>query len=333
MKVLSSDLKQQLFNEFPQMLSSLIIVSPYISLWTIEQLLEKIQKYNEPVKITVITTFERNNFLNGASSLEAIQLLVKNDIQVYALNNLHTKAYIFNDSKCIVGSANFTRNGLLFNHELLIVLDQVHDSEPIVEYTHKLLDDIQKNGDWLITEDLIKIELDALQEISPRVDVEQVPTKFIWGANLDTQIQSQNIVLSIPAGDTIHLIESFHIHAHPVKKGYNYKETDFITFRRNKGGIMTNVYKIHQKFELDMEEWQDSINTLPISSVLKKNLSNYILNRWKGFGFEQTLTYKFYILEEHTILNNEPRPEINNTGNRYYDLKHLMDGNPYVYTL
>jgi len=195
MKVLYSDLHQQLFNEFPQVLSSLIIISPYISLYTIEQLLEKTKKYNELVKINIITTFDRNNFLNGASSLEAIQLLVKNNIEVYALNNLHTKAYIFNDSKCVVGSANFTRNGLLFNHELLLVLEQAQDIKPIVEYTHKLLDDIKKAGDWLITEELIKNEFAELQHLSPMMNIEQFRNKSTWGANLNTQEQSQKVVL------------------------------------------------------------------------------------------------------------------------------------------
>ena len=328
MKVLSSDLHQQLFNEFPQVLSSLIIISPYISLYTIEQLLEKTQKYNGLVKINIITTFDRNNFLNGASSLEAIQLLVQNNIEVYALHNLHTKAYIFNDSKCVVGSANFTRNGLLFNHELLLVLEQAQDVKPIVEYSQKLLDDIKNAGDWLITNELIKNEFAELQQLSPMMNIEQLRNKSTWGANLNAQEQSQKVVLSIPAGDTINLIESFHIHSHPVKKGYNYRETDFITFRRNKGGIMTHVYKVHQTFEISMEEWQDSIDALPTSPIFKENLSSYISNRW-----ERGLNYKYYILEEYVILSNEPRPEKNNTGSRYYDLGHLMQGNPYVYTL
>ena len=87
---------------------------------------------------------------------------------------------------------------------------------------------------------------------------------------------------------------------------------------------MTHVYKVHQTFEISMEEWQDSIDALPTSPIFKENLSSYISNRWEGYGFERGL---------NVILSNEPRPEKNNTGSRYYDLGHLMQGNPYVYTL
>lgn len=333
MRLLSDNLFEDFFNEIPLELSSIVIISPYISLHTIEGLIEKLEntKGYKQINVIVITTFNRQNFFRGSSSLDAIQLLVEKNIKVYALDNLHTKAYIFNDSKCIVGSANFTRNGLLFNHELLVVLEQ-KEAKPVVEYAYNLLDKIKSNGDWLITLPLLDAEKTALMKLSQSVKVKKTKP-CTWGANLINNTLSQNVVLSISAGDTINLIETFHIHSHPIKIGYNYKNTNLITFRRSNGGIMKVVYKINQKFTIDMNNWKDSIEILPISPLNKSNLINYIIERYNGLGFDPTFVYKFYILEEYISLRNEPKPEKNNTGSRYYDLGHLMEGNPFVYTL
>ena len=47
----------------------------------------------------------------------------------------------------------------------------------------------------------------------------------------------KNIVISIPASNSIDLIYKYLIHAHPDKIGYGYKDVGYYTFRRE-GGVM-----------------------------------------------------------------------------------------------
>lgn len=322
MKLISNDLNHLLFKEIPRPLEKAIIISPYISEKTVIRFL----KYMDtPAAITVITTFNRENFITGASSLATLSLLVDNNISVYALNDLHTKAYIFNNKKCLVGSANFTENALNKNHELLLVLDQPHECNEIITYASNLLKQITSNGNWIITKQLIQLEIEAIQKLTYTS-----PHKKEWGATLESPTVNP-IVLSVAAGDTIDIIETVNIHAHPVKPSFKYKNTNLITFRRRSGGQMDNVYKIEDTLELTMSDWQSQLNTTYILASEKDRISRYIVSRYANLGFDESCNYKFYILKPYTSLPNKPRPEKNSPSHRYYNLADLTTTHSYIY--
>ena len=67
------------------------------------------------------------------------------------------------------------------------------------------------------------------------------------------QFDDNDIVLSVPAGDTIKLIEMYNVHAHPIKVGYSYRPTELIAFRKRHGGVMDDVYSIRSIHNFDME--------------------------------------------------------------------------------
>ncbi|MEK4284199.1 phospholipase D-like domain-containing protein [Ureibacillus sp. FSL K6-0165] len=75
---------------------------------------------NKNLYCKIITRFERKAFIEKSSSLEALKLLIENNVQILALKDLHSKVYLIDGEKCFVGSANFTTKGLTTNHELLL---------------------------------------------------------------------------------------------------------------------------------------------------------------------------------------------------------------------
>ena len=125
------------------------IISPFIGFKTAQL----IKKYISDSKIecTIITRFYREDFLNNASSLEGLKELVKCGANIYSLQDLHTKLYLFDESVSIVGSANFTMGGFKLNHELsLIIIDEDDISNEFNRYFDEMLIEIKRSGDWLL---------------------------------------------------------------------------------------------------------------------------------------------------------------------------------------
>lgn len=126
MQLISDHLEKNLFGEIENCKNSIVIISPSLSKSTVKRLIDLI--IEKDLRCTVVTRFERKAFIDGASSLKAIKLLIKHDIPVLALKNLHSKVYIFDKHICMIGSANFTKKGLTKNHELLMKLTETATS-------------------------------------------------------------------------------------------------------------------------------------------------------------------------------------------------------------
>jgi len=108
--------KNEIRSLFCQSEARIRIVSPFIGRRTSEGLAKLIQE--KQLTCQVITRFCREDFIQGASSLEGLKALVNAGVTIYSLNGLHTKLYIFDSLATIITSANFTQGGLITNFEL-----------------------------------------------------------------------------------------------------------------------------------------------------------------------------------------------------------------------
>lgn len=333
MELLKDNLEKELFKIIQLCEEELIIISPYISLNVAKRLIQTIK--SNAINCTIITRFERKSFVEKASSLDAIKSLVENGVQILTLKDVHSKLYLIDSNKAFVGSANFTNKGLNTNHELLLYFDDKTETDKFYDYAHELIVKIKQAGNFTITLKQIEKEEDFIQEYKRRTDEKEEELCYSWGANLDTEndIDENSVVLSVPAGSTIHLIEKYYVHAHPISSGYNYTPTDFITFRKPKGGVMDTIYKIDHSFPIEMKEWRTEIEKLDISETTKEKLMNYIVNRYKDFEFEKAPKYKFYLVSFLCDLPNEPRPPINNAGGWLYRYKDLVESKQHVNTI
>src|SRR4051794_2455522 len=107
MQLLSGNLEKHMFEEIENCHERIMIISPFLSTYTIKKLIDYIEK--KGLNCTIVTRFERKAFIDGASSLEALKILIENNITVLALKDLHSKVYIFDHHTCMIGSANFTK--------------------------------------------------------------------------------------------------------------------------------------------------------------------------------------------------------------------------------
>lgn len=68
--------------------------------------------------LSVVTRFNLDDFCAGVSSLDTLEWLIGEGAEIRGIQYLHAKAYLFDDARAIVTSANLTTAALIRNHEL-----------------------------------------------------------------------------------------------------------------------------------------------------------------------------------------------------------------------
>lgn len=133
-------------------------------------------------------------------------------------------------------------------------------------------------------------------------------------------------VLSVPVGQTWHLVEAFDVHACP--SSYSYRQTRFIAFRP-KGGEMKSVFLIEKIYVF-------APNVSLASGVATEHrgrLRDYIAARVADRLFDgPDQPYRFYMLSRETQMNlpHLPAPARNPQGHCYFTLDSLTSGEKVV---
>lgn len=116
-KVLTSNHYEEISSLFSRAQKEIKIVSPYLSPGTADTLC-KAAKCG--IRCTFITRVYTDDFLQRSNSIDALRKMLDSGITVYAMIALHAKLYLFDNNVAVLGSANFTENGLNHNYELSI---------------------------------------------------------------------------------------------------------------------------------------------------------------------------------------------------------------------
>jgi phosphatidylserine/phosphatidylglycerophosphate/cardiolipin synthase-like enzyme len=153
--LISKDFGEKFYSLLDSTEKQINIISPFIGLKTAFSLAEWIENLDN-IKCCIITRFNREEFIRGASSIEGLEHLVRAGAELYALQGLHTKLYIFDDHSIIMGSANFTFNGFYKNHEFGLYMEKESEfTKQCQNYFDTLFDKMNSNGDWQISIDRI----------------------------------------------------------------------------------------------------------------------------------------------------------------------------------
>lgn len=147
--------------ESQEVKNDLLLVSPFIKLSFVKPFLMALNNNN--IKITVVTRFSKQHFISFGSDIESLYLLnkrpaVPGDTEIYRLNRLHAKIYIFDRAKIYFGSSNLSIAGMDRNLEFSgEIIDE--------KYTQIILEELTKNGAFLnkISEQNINEMLDELK--------------------------------------------------------------------------------------------------------------------------------------------------------------------------
>lgn len=191
-KIINQDFGEKFYNLLESTQNEINIISPFIGLKTAFSLTEWIEQ-NPNITCNIITRFIREEFIRGASSIEGLEHLIKAGANLYALQDLHTKLYIFDKHSVITGSANFTFKGFFKNHEFgLFMEDEPEFTEQCQDYFDGLLSMINSNGDWRISLERVEKERKLVnQNIKTRKGKKGLNeyNQAKWGAEIDTRKQ------------------------------------------------------------------------------------------------------------------------------------------------
>lgn len=165
---------------------TLIIVSPFIS----TEIDDLLNKFNTIKQIILYTSLDKyNDSLVKVSALESFYLFCENhkiDYRVFIDDELHGKIYLFYQGQelvpkgCVITSANFTRNGLVINHEVGTYISDSNKQKELGIYVNSLTS-IQLNkkdiiklvdgkNEWLKNHKVVKTETfdaSSLLNLSP----------------------------------------------------------------------------------------------------------------------------------------------------------------------
>jgi len=129
------------------------LCAPYVKSEVFTDLLDA--KRNS-VSIELITKVNLRDYHNKVSDLDAIRQTLLNGGNVFNCSNLHAKVYVFDDSQCVITSANLTSSGFRRNAECgLLTDDAVIVSLSLAFY-----------NSMVVREDVGKITKRKLDEIS-----------------------------------------------------------------------------------------------------------------------------------------------------------------------
>ncbi|MCQ6264707.1 phospholipase D family protein [Fictibacillus sp. WQ 8-8] len=162
---------EDLFDQFNELLDTtekeINIISPFIGRKTSLQL-AKWLTINKGINCNLITRFYREEFIENVSSLSGIEVLMNAGVNIYALVDLHTKLYVFDNHSAIIGSANFTQGGFVSNHELCILLNNEREiAERSNKYFYDLLGRIIDIGEGKVTQEWIETEIEMARKTAP----------------------------------------------------------------------------------------------------------------------------------------------------------------------
>jgi hypothetical protein len=115
--------------------------------------------------VDLITKISLKNFHNKASDAAALDNVLSNGGEVYNCSNLHAKIYIFDDSECVITSANITTSGFKRNIECGIW----SNDSAIVANTISFYETICNRADVGRISERVMSEINSLLEKLPAV--------------------------------------------------------------------------------------------------------------------------------------------------------------------
>lgn len=184
-EIVSKNHYEKIFSFFVACKKQVRIITPFISRDMAKQLADIVCKND--IKCTLITRFKRQDFLDGVSSIHALQDLKMAGVDILALTKLHTKLYIVDDKAVIIGSANFTAGGFKNNHELSVMLiDESEIITEIIKYYDDLMQAIINSTIGIVTSDLIKEEIEEIAKLVQKMGRGLKVTSYKeFGAKID----------------------------------------------------------------------------------------------------------------------------------------------------
>ena len=157
MRIIHGNWREELLKTNLKRKAKLRIICPFIK----EQTIRDIVKTCRPSEIQIITRFNLNDCYEGVSDLSALKFLLDKDATIQGIKGLHSKLYIYGESKAIITSANLTQAGLNSNHEFgCAVTDQT-----LIDSCNEYFDKLWANGSNNLTNEKLLAWMSEVENI------------------------------------------------------------------------------------------------------------------------------------------------------------------------
>ena len=160
-ELVSEKMKDRIEELFMEAKTSIHIISPFLSSRTADMLCEVVDN-NPNIECVFITRIYIKDLLDNVNNVDSLEKLIKHGINVYALQGLHAKMYIFDNAKAIIGSANFTLGGLERNFEISVYSDETS----IVNEATLIFDDLAQ---YCVEKDGV-VDLELMAEVRSKYE-------------------------------------------------------------------------------------------------------------------------------------------------------------------
>ena len=184
-ELLDQNHRDAIIDAFDNAKRKIRIISPFIQEAMTRYLVETI---NKGIKSQLITRFYREDFIKSVSSLTAMKSLCSAGVSIYALQNLHSKLYLFDENIAIIGSANFTGGGFGNNIELSLYIEDEFDLiEQLSNYFDQMVNMIETSGDFRILSKKVEDEILIVQKAIKGRNHTSKPNPVRFGAEINIQ--------------------------------------------------------------------------------------------------------------------------------------------------
>lgn len=157
-QILTDNHFEAIMDLFDSAKKSITIISPFLSCAMADMLCDIVRKKQIPCSF--ITHLYVQDLLAKASNIAALREMMNADISIYLMKGLHTKLYLFDEERAIVGSANFTASGFKSNIELSILFDECCITQELSTYCSQMKTLLIEKGGLLTEEVLSHAEAD-----------------------------------------------------------------------------------------------------------------------------------------------------------------------------
>lgn len=182
--LISSEIKEQIAAETKECCESLQVVTAFCKQQGLQFIDSSIK--SDLKKKRILVRFRMNDILAGASDFKLFDYCKSNNWDMYIRFDLHAKTYVFDEKRCVVGSANLTNKGLNLygngNYEIASVNEfEMED----IKKLNSLFDDAILMNDEIYT--MMKEQLEQAKEIKRE--------HFEWSYNIISLFKPQFDVL------------------------------------------------------------------------------------------------------------------------------------------
>jgi hypothetical protein len=300
MNLLHEDLTSVIESAVKGAQKSILIVSPYIKYKTAARIIDIVK--NKELKLKILTLPPGEEYITGATDLEAILALQDNGFEIKMLPSLHAKIYLIDEKRVFIGSANFTNKGLGLakepNKEIII------EENMSQEYIELIMNEFW-NHEEVRAIDYYKgfeAKVKNLQDIYRSVRVQLDKIKLDFENEFPTYAPHEELLIKLKEKGTIvsysHMRNGFYKHAFKIN------DKQIVKVMRSKVGVK-NQEQNHETFNYQISkksaslfqerkvkalililEEPDQFVCLPTTFLIEKVLRKSYAGKYKDYQFK-----------------------------------------------